>query len=703
MKYAKKVSGVFLAAAVTVSTILTLPVQAVGKTVQETKLQAQVPLGYEEQMREEPHAGTSGIRQAAERSAVPPGSWKTEGDFSYIIQSDGTAAIYRYGKEDTSVVIPSKIGGRTVTAICDEAFLEYTKIKNVTIPKTVTHIGDRAFDFCTSLKKVVIPESVISIGENAFAECRSLVSISIPKSVKSIGAYAFVGCDKLKELKISSKNKTYMSENGLFYNKKDGTLYLCLQTNKGEVTIPKEISVVGDAAFRDCSAVTKVNMPKGLKRIGGSAFSECSGLTDIQIPESVTEIGSMAFYGCSGLSKVHIPKNVTLLGDTLFYKCDKLNEITVDSKNKNYASKDGILYDKAKQTLIRCPKAKKGEVVIPRSVYVIEEQAFAECAGLTGITVPDSVTEIGIAAFSYCSALKAVKIPSGVTSIGNCTFELCKNLEKISIPTSVASIDYRAFEDCKKLKDVYYEGNEEEWDKIKISDSYNEALENTTIHYESQIEEICLHTSTQVMDFSPAAVSKKGYTGDTVCALCGKVIQKGKTIYAPKTVALSVESVTYNGASRKPSVTVFDSKGKKISSQYYSVVYANHKNVGKAQVTVKLKGNYSGTLTKNFKILPKPTSVSGLNPGKQAFTVKWKKQTTQTTGYQIQYALDRKFKDVEYKNINKNTVTAKTVSGVRGNKTYYVRVRTYKTVREGGKDVKYYSNWSKTKQIVTKK
>lgn len=102
------------------------------------------------------------------------------------------------------------------------------------------------------------------------------------------------------------------------------------------------------------------------------------------------------------------------------------------------------------------------------------------------------------------------------------------------------------------------------------------------------------------------------------------------------------------------------------------------------------------------KTVAKPTSISKLTAGRKAFTVKWKKQTVQTTGYQIQYSTSSKFKNAKTVTVSKNKTTGKTVSKLKAKKKYYVRVRTYKTVKIDGKSTKIYSSWSKAKTVKVK-
>lgn len=168
-----------------------------------------------------------------------------------------------------------------------------------------------------------------------------------------------------------------------------------------------------------------------------------------------------------------------------------------------------------------------------------------------------------------------------------------------------------------------------------------------------------------------------------------------------KKMTLSKTSYVYNGKAKKPAVTVIDNKGNKISSTYYTVSYRNNKKVGKATVTVKLKNGYSGTLNKNFIIKPKGTKLISLTGKSKSISIKWAKQKTQTNGYQIQYSTSSKFskKATVTKAVKKNMITKLIAKKLKAKKTYYVRIRAYKTVN--GK--KYYSAWSKVKKVKTKK
>lgn len=186
---------------------------------------------------------------------------------------------------------------------------------------------------------------------------------------------------------------------------------------------------------------------------------------------------------------------------------------------------------------------------------------------------------------------------------------------------------------------------------------------------------------------------------------------RGSFIIRPKTVTpavqLSADKYSYNGKTRKPAVTVKDGSTKLSSSQYSISYPKTSRNVGIYTVSVTLKGNYSGTGKATFRINPKGTSLTGLTGGKKKITVRWKKQSakmasSKITGYQIQYSTKKNFKSgVRTRNVTGAGKTSCTVSSLRTKKTYYVRVRTYKTVKNGTASTKLYSPWSKSRSVRT--
>jgi hypothetical protein len=180
---------------------------------------------------------------------------------------------------------------------------------------------------------------------------------------------------------------------------------------------------------------------------------------------------------------------------------------------------------------------------------------------------------------------------------------------------------------------------------------------------------------------------------------CGET--NGTTIiYYPETISLSATKYTYDGKVKTPRITVRGSDGSVISSSNYSISYSSgRKNVGRYKVQVKFTGNYTGTVSKSYVINPRGTSISKLTKKSKAFTVRWKKQTSQVSGYQIQYSTNKYFSYATTKTIGRSSTTSATYKGLQGKKKYFVRIRTYKAVS----GTKYYSAWSSAKSVTTKK
>lgn len=204
--------------------------------------------------------------------------------------------------------------------------------------------------------------------------------------------------------------------------------------------------------------------------------------------------------------------------------------------------------------------------------------------------------------------------------------------------------------------------------------------------------------------FAPATKNSNGYITEK-CSKCGD-IQKDQTIYAIGNVTLSKKTATYNGRVQTPSITVRDIQGRNLTyNTDYTLSYTgNMRDVGKHSISVKFKGNYKGTINQTFTIQPQPTTITKAGAKKKGFTVSWKKQIVQNTGYELAYSIDRKFnkKNTKIISINKNKTHKKIVSKLERGKKYYIRIRTYKNIAVNGSNTRLYSDWSKTKTVTTK-
>ena len=301
---------------------------------------------------------------------------------------------------------------------------------NIKIPSVIDNIpvleiGAYAFWDCNNVTNITIPNGITSIGEYAFWNCNSITNITIPESVTYIHETAFLVGEKFTDIYVSPNNEYFSSIDGVLFDKNQSIIicYPCARLSESYV-IPETVNLIGCYAFASAFYLTNITIPDSVIVIGSYGFINCVNLMDITIPNSVTIIENYAFYGCSSLT----------------------------------------------------------EITIPDSVTYIRDLAFSDCIALTNITIPDSVISIGTSAFSDCSSLTEITLPNSITTINQLTFSNCSSLTKITIPDSVTEIKHLAFDACDNLNNVYYTGNENQWNNITIG-LYNDCLTNSTINY----------------------------------------------------------------------------------------------------------------------------------------------------------------------------------------------------------------------------
>jgi hypothetical protein len=231
-------------------------------------------------------------------------------------------------------------------------------------------IGHGTFSYCRGLTSVTIPDSVESIGNHDFSYFASLTSVTIPATVQTVANYGFAGCSNLSSV-------TFQTE-------------LITETN-------------GDYQY---------SYTRGVSQIGEYTFSGCTKLAFLVIPESVQTIHQNAFANCSGLENLTLGKatSSSFVGLS-FSGCDNLTAINVDDENPDFASENGVFYNKEKTVLYKYPTGKSGEYIVPGSVMAITDYAFDDCAKLTSVVIPNTVTSISGYAFDGCTKLESITMP----------------------------------------------------------------------------------------------------------------------------------------------------------------------------------------------------------------------------------------------------------------------------------------------------
>ncbi|WP_051588829.1 leucine-rich repeat protein [Ruminococcus sp. NK3A76] len=552
---------------------------------------------------------------------------------------------------------------------------------SITIPDSVTSIGDIAFYSCKSLTSVTLPDGVTSIGNSSFADCTGLTGITIPDSVTYIDSWAFDACASLKSIKI-----------------------------------PDSVESIGHGAFNDCASLTSIKIPDSVTSIDYGAFYYCIGLKNVIISNSVQSIGDDAFRFCESLTSITIPDSVKIIGSDAFESCADSFTIKCRSGSyaEGYAKSNNIKYEIVENTdhihsyTSKVTKATCTEDGAKTFTCSVCGDSYTETIKATGhkytskVTKEATCTEDGAEAFTcsvcgdtYTEAIKAT---------GH------KYVDKVVKPTYDAQ-GY-TLHTCSVCSDSY-------------KDNYTDKLVKPHTHsYTSKITKsaTCTQTGTKTYTCScgdsyteviPMTAHKytakvvkptydaQGYTLHT-CSVCS---DSYKDTYTAKLTRTSIAKAAVSGLSSKyytgkaitqKPVVKLGSKTLK-SGTDYTVAYKNNKAVGTATVTITGKGAYTGTVSKTFKILPKKTTLkTAKSPKTRQLKVTYSK-VSGVTGYQVTYSTSSKFTKATTKSVNASG-TSKTIAKLTKGKTYYVKVRSYKTI---GK-TKYYSGYSAVKKVRIK-
>lgn len=505
------------------------------------------------------------------------------------------------------------------------------------------------------------------------------------------------------------------------YKAADGTVYA-----PDSVKLPAKLESIGNFAFSAVvdtktsevkHGVKAVVFPETLKTIGNTAFQNAP-LTEVRLPDSVTSVGNGAFTNTekatTHIEKVKLSKGMTAIPAGMF----------TNQKVKNVEIPEGI-----KTIGIRAFAGNRVETLkISGTVEKIDDYAFWNNQ-MKELEIPGNVKTIGRYAFQRTqeyikTTINKVILHEGLESIGKKAFyqTLTSECKSIDLPTTVKVLDAAAFEGNAKVTLTSLVE-----DQVNAVGDYAKVVAKGAAHEIVLVHKVTFDAGEGKADAETARTDKDGklaelpnaardgYTfegwftaaegGDAVTA--DTVFDKDTTVFAhwkknvvsaTPSVKLSTSAYTYNGKVKTPGVKV-SVNGTVLTKDNYSVSYGKgRKNVGKYTVKVTLKNDYAGSKTVSFKINPPKSAVKKLKKGKKSFTVYVKKQSKQTSGYQVQYSTSKKFKSPKTKSLTSYKKTSLKVKKLKKHKKYYVRVRTYKKVGKA----KYYSSWSSAKSVKTK-
>lgn len=372
------------------------------------------------------------------------------GEVNYSSNDTG----FRGCTELSSVSFPSSL-----TAIGRNVFAFTTSLTTLTIPSTITTIGESAF-YQGGITDIAFESSTISIDDSAFMQCASLSKISILGTNISIGPSAFYYCTNLTNIYLQA-TPVSIGSNAFSLGKNPNNTTRC------RVESPNNVANGALDAYKNAYTTFTYSSPgeyigaDGLSYVflnnnltitgAGASTSLVLGILTTADNESV-DMRSMVT--CSYGADI-----TSILSSTFGSLCTSLTSITVDENNANYSSADGVLFNKDKTTLIKCPAAKTGSYAIPNTVTTISSEAFYTCPDLTSISVPSTVTELPYRMLMGCTSLSSVSIPNTITSLGGYVFSGCTSLQTITLPDTVTTLGHGVFYECTALTTIYLSNN----------------------------------------------------------------------------------------------------------------------------------------------------------------------------------------------------------------------------------------------------
>ena len=381
------------------------------------------------------------------------------------------------------------------------AFYGCPMLRDLALPKNLKVLGTQAFGDNQLVRSITLNCSgEVEFANGVFADDEGYGNVAHLVIGENMGVFeingVFSGCT-LSKIEIQGNNPNYAAdEDGVLYNS-DMTKLIFYpygqtkqyvfpttvtaigagvfegKTNITQITIPKQITEIGEGAFKN-SALTSVTFESGRTAnltIGASAFEGCIALTELDIPETTVAIGDRAFANCSLLESISLPATLTTFGTngaaTIFEGCSDISEISVALGCEVLESRSGILYGKTEGVitdLIFVPAGLTGAIELPNTITNVPEKVFYGHRGITQITFEDGTASanltIGEYAFANMSAIKKIILPSGLVTIPR-YMASNSSLEEIFIPNTVSYLRQAAFYNCTKLATITFEeGNE---------------------------------------------------------------------------------------------------------------------------------------------------------------------------------------------------------------------------------------------------
>ena len=436
------------------------------------------------------------------------------------------------------------------------------------------------------------------------------------------------------------------------------------------VVIPDTVKYIDDESFYGCTALESVMFGNGVEEIGDYAFENCTSLSKVYIPVSVKKIGAEAF-GYTFGSELTLNKNFSMT-------CSK------DSAAEKYAKENGITYDtyqvKIDELAVSGIKDKEytGKPVTQNIVIK------------NGNVVLDDGTDYTV---TYSANTKVGTVEVTITGTGSYIGEIKSSFDILPAKQQIQKLETR------------FKGFFIDWAQKGSATGYEIEYSTNADFKDSTVKKLTANKP-DTLTISGLTAGNKYYVRVRSYTNVGENVYYGawsdsKNITTAKyditkSAISGISTKTYTGKNITQSVKVkYNGKTLK-SGTDYTVSYSNNKKVGTATVKITGKGQYGGTVSKTFKINPAKQKIQKLTAKSKAFFIDWA-QKGSATGYDVEYSVNANMSGAVSKHLTANKPDTLTVSGLAGDKVYYVRVRSYTNVN--GKV--YYGAWSDIKSIKT--
>lgn len=377
-----------------------------------------------------------------------------DGDYKYIIGTDGNITITRYVGDDKDITIPSMIDGKAVTVVGEKAFM-FKTLTNVTIPNSINIIGNHAF-YGVGLESVNIESGVKTIGMAAFGE-NNLINVVLPDSVEMIGDYAFFN-NELESVTISSSVKKIGDSS-------------FAQNLLNKIIIPDNVEIIGEGAFA-INKLKSITIPEGVKTIGAYAFGN-NNLINVIIPKSVETIGDFAFI-LNDLENVTIYNSEVNFGEDVFMDQFDKENFTI----KGYISSTAFEYATANRfKFVPINKIEVDGIPLPLEPNMVVDISLGSEL-LAKLMIPDSIFDENIEFVTLeIKSAKQAKA-TGLKAVGAVLDFIFRDENGDVLKVTGDFVLSLRVKDGVTDAAIYHEIGEDDWEKIggEIENDYISAI-----------------------------------------------------------------------------------------------------------------------------------------------------------------------------------------------------------------------------------